>query len=67
MEIREPKCPYFALPGAEKTPDGLKDGEGRKCGGCATQHLTYETQLKNKTDRLISELKGYAVLQVVLP
>lgn len=62
--MREPKCPYFALPGAEKTPDGLKDGEGRKCGGCATQHLEYEAQLKNKTDRLISELKGYSDIQV---
>jgi len=62
--MREPKCPYFSLPGAEKTPDGLKDGEGRKCGGCATQHLTYEIQLKNKTDRLISELKGYSDIQV---
>ncbi len=62
--MREPKCPYFALPGAEKTPDGLKDGEGRKCGGCATQHLEYETQLKNKTDRMVSELKGYSDIQV---
>jgi len=61
---REPKCPYFAMPGSEKTPDGLKDGEGRKCGGCATQHLAYEIQLKNKKDRLISELEGYANVQV---
>jgi tRNA (uracil-5-)-methyltransferase len=63
-QTREAKCPYFALPGAPKTPDGLKDGEGRKCGGCATQHLTYETQLKNKTDRLVHELGGYDDIQV---
>ena len=63
-QTREPKCPYFSLPGAPKTPDGLKDGEGRKCGGCATQHLTYETQLANKRDRLIHELDGYDQIQL---
>ncbi len=26
------------------------------CGGCATQHLTYETQLENKKKRLIQEV-----------
>jgi 23S rRNA (uracil-5-)-methyltransferase RumA len=62
--MRTPKCPYFAKPGDPKTPDGLKDGEGRKCGGCATQHLTYETQLQNKKERLIHELGGYLDIQV---
>lgn len=34
-----------------------------KCGGCATQHLTYEVQLQNKKERLISEI-GYEDIQV---
>jgi 23S rRNA (uracil1939-C5)-methyltransferase len=41
--MRDPKCPYFALP---------TDSNGRgKCGGCATQHLEYELQLENKKKR----------------
>ena len=43
--MREPKCPYFARPNDPQV------GRGR-CGGCATQHVEYELQLKNKTERL---------------
>lgn len=34
-----------------------------QCGGCATQHLPYETQLENKKKRLIEEI-GYSNVQV---
>lgn len=33
------------------------------CGGCATQHLTYEVQLENKKDRLSKEIE-YSDIQV---
>jgi len=65
VKTRVPKCPYFADPTAKaKEQSELAPGEGRSCGGCATQHLTYETQLENKRNRLIQELDGYADIQV---
>lgn len=46
--MREPKCPYFALPDT-----GFRD----KCGGCVTQHIPYEVQLDNKKKRLAHAVK----------
>jgi len=63
-KTRVPKCPYFADPTEVKEEVELAPGEGRNCGGCATQHLTYERQLSNKKDRLIQELDGYSDIQV---
>jgi len=63
-KIRTPKCPYFADPTVKEENVELAPGQGRNCGGCATQHLTYSTQLKNKKDRLIQELDGYSDIQV---
>jgi len=63
-KTREPKCPYFANPTVKQEEVELAPGQGRNCGGCATQHLTYETQLQNKKDRLIQQLDGYSDIQV---
>ncbi len=46
---RTPKSPYFANPTDEKS-------EERKCGGCTSQHIPYQTQLENKKTRLIAEI-----------
>ncbi len=62
--MREPKCPYFADPQKKEPEEKLPPGVGRSCGGCATQHLTYQTQLENKKKRLIQELGGYDDVQV---
>jgi 23S rRNA (uracil1939-C5)-methyltransferase len=52
--IREPKCPYFALPDT---------GFRGKCGGCSTQHIPYEIQLENKKKRA-SQVTGFEDVQV---
>ena len=56
INIRIPKCPYFANPAEEKSSE-------RKCGGCTSQHLPYEIQLENKKKRLMEEI-GYSEIQV---
>lgn len=62
--MREPKCPYFADPSKKSDDQKLAPGQARSCGGCATQHLTYQTQLENKKKRLIQELGGYSKVEV---
>lgn len=62
--MREPKCPYFADPREKEPEEKLPPGVGRNCGGCATQHITYQMQLDNKKTRLIHELAGYSDIQV---
>lgn len=63
-KTRAPKCPYFLDPSKPQEEKALAPGEGRSCGGCATQHITYEMQLENKKKRLIQELNGYENVQV---
>jgi len=52
--MREPKCPYFALPDT-----GFRD----KCGGCVTQHIPYELQLENKKNRA-AQVTGFDDVQI---
>ncbi len=52
--MREPKCPYFALPDT---------GFRGKCGGCVTQHIPYELQLENKKKRA-QQVTGFDDVQV---
>lgn len=54
--MRTPKCPYFLDPSTKKEDQQLAPGQARSCGGCATQHITYQMQLENKKKRLIQEI-----------
>lgn len=61
--LRTPKCPYFRSPTQQRDDQPLAPGQARECGGCATQHLTYQTQLENKKKRLIREI-GYEKVEM---